>query len=145
MPPLSSKPALIDAHIDTKVRLAALWASTTFCYLYGDYFELYVPGKLASMLNGVMGPLGRVSEGVLLGTSLMLALPSAMVALSVMLSAQVCRWLNLIVGVVFTSIMLAIALQGGWIFYRFFALLEVALTGSVVWLAWRWPRVTTPL
>lgn len=32
-----------------KVKLAALWASTMFCYIYGDYFGLYVTGTLADM------------------------------------------------------------------------------------------------
>jgi hypothetical protein len=137
-----SRSSLVDGYVDTKIKLAALWASTTFCYVYGDYFELYVPGKLDSMLRGLMPPLGRVSEGVLLGTSLMLAIPCLMVALSVLLKAPIGRWLNIIFGVIFTLIMLAIAVQGGWVFYRFFALIEIALTSSVVWLAWSWPRVT---
>jgi len=41
---------LEDARVNTKTTLAALWASTTFCYIYGDYFELYIPGKLEAML-----------------------------------------------------------------------------------------------
>ncbi|MEM1328087.1 MAG: hypothetical protein AAGI23_19170 [Bacteroidota bacterium] len=35
-----------------KFKLAALWTTTTFCYLYGDYFELYTPGKVDSLLSG---------------------------------------------------------------------------------------------
>jgi len=32
-----------DIKVNIKIKLSALWASVTLCYLYGDYFELYVP------------------------------------------------------------------------------------------------------
>ena len=52
-----------------------------FCYVYGDYFGLYVPGKLQDMLGG-KGPVGPVSEASLVATALLLALPGLMVFLS---------------------------------------------------------------
>ena len=45
------------------MKLSALWASTMFCYIYCDYFELYVPGKLDGMLQGKIGPLGAHCVG----------------------------------------------------------------------------------
>ena len=33
----------------TPLKLSALWASLMFCYVYGDYLGLYVPGKLAEV------------------------------------------------------------------------------------------------
>lgn len=36
---------LEDSKINTKIKFAALWTSVTFLYIYGDYFELYVPEK----------------------------------------------------------------------------------------------------
>src|SRR5262245_897342 len=85
---------LSDLPVHTKVKLAALWASTMFCYIYCDYFELYVPGKLDSMLQGKMGPLGAVTQEVLLGTAILMAIPSLMVFLSLALSARITRILN---------------------------------------------------
>ncbi len=37
---------LEDLKINVKIKLAALWASVMFCYIYADYFGLYEPGKL---------------------------------------------------------------------------------------------------
>jgi hypothetical protein len=34
-----------DIKVNIKIKLSALWTSVTLCYLYGDYFELYVPKK----------------------------------------------------------------------------------------------------
>ena len=130
----------MDAAIDTKVKLSALWASTMFCYIYCDYFELYVPGKLDSMLQGKMGPLGTVTQGVLAGTSALMAIPSLMIFLSVGLPARYGRILNLVVGVVFTLMLAMIALAPSWYFYRSFAALEAVLTMLVVWYAWKWPK-----
>src|SRR5207253_5794254 len=49
------------------------------------YFGLYVPGALQKMLEGKMGPLGPTTQGVLLGTSLIMAIPSVMIFLSLVL------------------------------------------------------------
>lgn len=130
---------LEDRKLPVRAVLAALWASTMFCYLYCDYFELYTPGKLRGMLEGRMGS-GPATQGVLAGVSLMMAIPSLMVALSLLLPAGLCRWANLLFGAAFTALMTMLALQTPWLFYRGFAVLEAALTATIVVQAWRWPR-----
>ena len=133
--------SLSDQTIDTKLKLSALWASTMFCYIYCDYFELYMPGKIESMLQGVMRPLGPVTQQVLLGTSLMMAVPSLMIFLSVALPARYNRILNIIVGAFFTVLLALLAYGAAWYFYKFFAAVEAALTALAVWYAWKWPRI----
>jgi hypothetical protein len=90
--------AFEDTKIDTKIKLAALWAATTFCYIFGDYFELYLPGKLAGMLAGKMQPLGLVTQEILLGSSMLLAVPSVMVFLSLVMKPTINRWVNIVLG-----------------------------------------------
>lgn len=131
---------LHDVRVPTRYKLAAIWASVMSCFIYADYFELYVPGKLQGMLAGRMEPLGPVTQGVLAGTSAMLAVPSLMIALSVLLPVRACRWLNVVVGLVYTAIQLLVVSGSGWAFYVGFGLLEAALMASVAWIAWRWPR-----
>lgn len=132
--------SLIDRPIDVKLKLSALWAATMACYIYCDYFELYVPGKLESMLAGTMGPLGTVTQGVLLGTALLMAVPSLMIALSVLLPARPNRVANLVIGALYTALLVLLAVTVEWHFYRLFAGLEAALTATIVVQAWRWPR-----
>lgn len=130
-----------DSIVDIKVKLAAVWAAVTLCYLYCDYFELYQAGKLQSMLAGKMGPLGESSQAVLLGVSVMLSIPALMVVLSAVLPASMNRIANLLVGALFTLIMLVFLLTPGvWLYYKYLALVEVMLTCSAIWLAWHWPR-----
>ena len=130
--------ALDDIKIHVKIKMSALWASVMFCYVYADYFGLFVPGTLQGMLKGTMGPLGPTTQAVLLGTSLMMAIPSVMIFLSVALKPKLNRWLNIIFGVIYTLIILIT--MWDWAFYIFFGIIEVVLTGLVVWYAWNWPR-----
>jgi len=129
---------LVDTPVPIKHKLAALWTSVMFCYIYADYFGLYIPGKLQGMLDGRMGPLGRTTQGVLFGTSVMMVIPSLMIFLSVALKPRPSRWLNIIIGVLYTLIIMVT--MWDWAFYVFFGVIEVVLTGLVVWYAWRWPR-----
>lgn len=131
---------LQDSKIDVKIKLAGLWASTMFCYIYGDYFELYVPGKLSSMLKGEMVPLGPVTQGILVGTAIMLAVQCVMVFLSLALKPAINKWLNVVFGLVFALIVALVISQSGWLFYQMLGVVEIALLLGIVWQAWHWPR-----
>ena len=130
---------LHDIKLHVRLKLSALWASLMFCYVYGDYFGLYTPGMLQQMLEGRIGPLGAATQGVLLGTAAMMAIPSLMVALSLLLPAAVARWANIVLGVVYAAIIL-LTLPGAWIFYLFFGVIEIGLSALIVGYAWRWPK-----
>jgi hypothetical protein len=135
----SAGTALDDIKVHVKLKISALWISVMFCYIYADYFGLYVPGKLQGMLEGKMVPLGAVTQGVLVGTSVMLAIPGIMVFLSLVLRATLSRWLNIIFGALYTVIIL-ITMLGAWAFYIFYGIVEVTLTALIVWYAWTWPK-----
>jgi len=134
--------ALEDTRVPVRFKLAALWTSLMFCYVYCDYFQLYVPGKLQDMLNGEM-TLGAVTQGMLVGTAALMAVPSLMIFLSIVLPAVLSRWLNVGAGLFYATIMLLILVNGAWAFYMLFATIEIILTLLVVWYAWRWPRQPT--
>lgn len=136
---------LSDLKILTKLKIAALWTSTMFCYIYCDYFELYVPGKLESMQQGDMGPLGAVTQTVLMGTSVLMAIPSLMVFLSIALPSRFNKILNIVFGIFFTLLMAMITYTANWYFYKFFALIETVLTALIVWYALKWPKVDSKL
>lgn len=130
---------LNDAKLPVELKLSALWASLMLCYIYGDYFGLYKPGKLQGMLDGKMGSLGPITQEVLLGTAILMAMPALMVCLSVLLKTSVNRWVNIVLGSIYAVIML-ITMPGAWAFYVFLGIVEVALTAIIVWTAWSWPR-----
>jgi hypothetical protein len=133
--------AFEDIKVHVRFKLFALWCSVMFFYIYGDYFELYQPGKLQDMISGRM-PFGAISQGALLGMAAILIIPSLMPFLSLVLPPGVNRWLNIVFGAVYSVIMI-LAIQGGWHFYVLFGLIEIALTALIVWYAWTWPRATS--
>jgi hypothetical protein len=133
---------LEDFKINVKIKLAALWTSVTLCYLYGDYFELYVPNKTQGLVNGINM---LDSPMKLFAASFALAIPALMVFLSLILKPTINRNLNIIFGTFFTAIMLLIAVTSitPWrTFYVFLALVESGLTSLIIWYAWRWPKQT---
>lgn len=130
--------ALDDIKVHIKLKLSALWAALMFCYIYGDYFGLYVPGKLEGMLDG-NGPIGPVNQATLVATSILLAVPGVMVFLSLVLPPRLDRWLNIVLGAFYTVIML-ITMPGAWDFYILMGLIEIVLTVLIIWYAWTWPK-----
>jgi len=131
---------LENQKVNIKIKLAALWASVIFCYLYGDYYELYTPDKVNSLITGenVLD-----SPTKLLIASIVMAIPSVMVAASIILKPKINRILNIFFGTIFTLMMLYIgifSMTEWYSFYVFLAFLESIITFLIVWYAWKWPR-----
>lgn len=115
---------LENPKVNIKIKLALLWSSVLFCYLYGDYFELYVPDKVNGMLTGDSM---LDSPAKLLIASLVIAIPAVMVALSILLKPKISRFFNLLFGSLFTLMMLLIGINSltpWYSFYVFFAFLK---------------------
>lgn len=133
---------LQNSAIDIKIKLASLWAAVMCCYIYGDYFSFYVPGKLDKFLQGQTLLDTPVK---LFAASVLMVVPSVMIFLSIALRAPINRWLNIVFGVFYTSIMVLIAfvsIAPWWSFYVFLAIVESVLTALIVWYAWNWPKDT---
>lgn len=130
---------LEDVRVPVRLRLAGLWTSLMFCYVYGDYFGLYEQGKLREMMDGSFGPLGPTTSGVLVGVSLMMAVPALMVFGSMVLPAIVCKWLNVALGLAYAAIMV-LTMQGAPAFYVTLGVVEVLLSLATIATAWRWPK-----
>lgn len=129
---------LCDSPLPQRLKLSALWASLTFCYLYGDYFGLYRPGTLQHMLEGV-GPMGPTSQGSLLFVALLLAVPGLMVFLTLALPARLVRWLNIGLAA-FYAVFVGLTMPGAWWFYLAYSSIEILLCLAIVRVAWAWPR-----
>ena len=64
-----------DIKVSVKLKLAALWASFMFLYIYVDYFALYMPGKIEDMLTGRVFVLD-ISQGFLLAALASVTIPA---------------------------------------------------------------------
>jgi len=131
---------LEDFKVNVKIKLAVLWTSVMFCYIYEDYFELYVPKKIERIISGENF---LASPMTLFAGALLLIIPALMIFLSIVLMPKSSRFLNIIFGTLYTALMLWIAsnYSDKWLaFAVFFAIVESIITSIIVWYAWKWPR-----
>ena len=129
-----------DFEINIKLKLAALWTAATFCYLYGDYFELYTPDKVESLISGenVLS-----SPMALFIASLIMVIPPLLIVASLLLKPKPNKWLNIIFGTIFTIMQILVAfgsITPWYSFYVFLAIVEAILTAVIVWNAYKWQR-----
>ena len=133
------KNSLVDMEINVKKKLSALWVAVVVCYLYVDFLGLMKTGHLSEIIGGES--LGmQITQEMLLGIAILMAIPSVMVFLSLTLPAKANRWANIILGIFYTGFMLiTMLLPGAWAYYIFLGIVEVVLTALIVWHAWKWP------
>ena len=139
---MRDRSALDNSTVPVKAKIAALWASAMFCYIYGDLIGFYVPGGLQRIMDGKFG-FGPVTPILLLGFALVMSAPAIMVALTFLLKPAVSRWLNAILGLAESALMLYTMIDAwkfGYYFYIYLGVVEVMVTGLIVWYAVTWPR-----
>lgn len=141
MPVQKKESALEDVRVSVNVKLAALWTSFMFLYIYVDYFHLYMPEKVADILKGKVFVFDITPEFLFVALFLVI-IPVLMIFLSVALPAKINRWTNIIVAAVYIPYMLFNLAGEAWIHMILGACAEVILLGLIIYLAWRWPRIS---
>jgi hypothetical protein len=133
---------LKNVDIDVKLRLSALWTAVMFLYAYADIQHFVLQsGSLEEILRGELGGM-QLTPAFLFGAAVLMTMPALMVFLSVALKATANRWTNIVVGTAYTLVTIATMLMPGetWAYYFFYNVVEIVLTGLVVWHAVTWPK-----
>jgi hypothetical protein len=81
---MNTQKELEDIHVSITLKLAMLWASFMFLYIYVDYFALYMPGKVEHILKGKVFVFD-ITQGFLLAALASVTIPALMIFLSVSL------------------------------------------------------------
>ena len=134
-----SQNALEDIKLNVKLKIAALWASFMFLYIYVDYFHLYMPGSIEDILAGKVFVFDITYVFLMLAMTFV-TIPAVMIFLSVALSAKGNRWTNIIVATVYIPYMLFNLAGEAWMHMVLAAAVEVVLLLLIIWYAWRWPK-----
>lgn len=134
--------ALEEIKVCLKLKLAALWASFMFLYIYVDYFHLFMPGALEDLLAGKVFVF-EITQAFLLVVLATVTIPALMIFLSVALPAKVNRWANIIIAAVFIPFTLFNLAGEAWMHMVFGAVVEVVLLCLIIRYAWKWPRIET--
>lgn len=131
--------ALEDIKLNVKLKLAVLWASFMFLYIYVDYFTLYMPSKIENILKGKVFVFD-ITPGFIMTALGLSTIPMLMIFLSVALPAKVNRWTNIMVAIVHIPYMLFNLTGVAWMHMYFAALVEVVLLLLIIRYAWKWPK-----
>lgn len=128
--------------VRVNVKLAALWASMMFFYIYVDYFGLYKAGSIEDILAGKVFEFD-ITQVFLLTALVLTTIPALMIFLSVALPAKVNRWTNIIVAAVWIPYTLFNLVGEFWLHMVYGAVVEVILQLLIIRYAWNWPRIET--
>ena len=128
---------------DVKIKLSALWAARMLSGLQGDSTRLHDPAALKEIVAGISAV--PITNELLLGMSIIFAVPILMSFLSLTLKDKVNRWANRSVGIFFALfdlvfLGLALFLWPFSAYETFWSIIYLVFTALVVWYAWTWPK-----
>ena len=144
---MKTKNALMleDKKVHVKVKLALLWVALMFLYIYNDIFSMYQPGHVADLLEGHLEGV-QFTQTMLLGAALLMAFPSFMVLLSLLLKARANRIVNMAAGIFHILVLVGTQFVGegeSWFYWRLNELFEALFLVIIIWNAWKWPAMET--
>jgi hypothetical protein len=138
---------LVNPPVPVQAKLAAAWTSFMFLYIYVDFFNLYKPGVVDGILDGLVWRFD-VSPTLLTIMLASVSIPALMVVLSMTLPARVNRATNLVVASLLIPYSAFNAAGATWEWAFFYGLsigIEVLLLAFILRAAWTWPRTPAVL
>ena len=140
--PVPINSALTGPPIPVQAKIAAAWTSFMFLYIYVDFFNLYKPGVVDGILNGLIWKFD-VSATLLTIILVSVSIPALMVVLSMTLPARANRATNLVVASLLIPYSAFNAAGATWEWASFYGLsigIEVLILAFILRSAWTWPR-----
>lgn len=118
---------------DVQIKLAALWVAVMLTYLLGDVLRIYAGDYKAGEVGGV-----AMSQAMWLGVAVVMAVPIAMLVLSLVLDRTLNQWVNVIAAIgLFAFNVVGLPTYPG-LYDKFLIVLGLALNGLTIWYAVRW-------
>ena len=127
-----------SAMVNVRVKLAALWTSMLFVFVYVDLFSTYRADFRADLDAGKVNGF-TVGQTFLLATTAFIVIPSLMVFLTLVLPPRLDRVANLALSGVYALFIIGGAV-GEWNYYLLGSAIELAQLAGVGYYAWTWPR-----
>jgi hypothetical protein len=134
----STKTVFEDFQINVKLKISALWIAVMFCYVYGDYIQIYVPGILAKAMEVKAT---TETQFQFFAVALLMAIPSVMIFFTLVVKPKINRWLNIILSTLYIIMLIATNLTETWVFYLFLTAIEILISMAIIWYAWKWPTI----
>jgi len=139
---MNTQKQLEDIKVNVKLKLALLWASFMFLYIYVDYFALYMPSKIDDITKGKIFVFD-ITQGFIFIALFLATIPILMIFLSLVLPATINRFTNIIVAIILIPYMLFNLAGEAWLHMYFAAAVEVVLLLSIIRYAYKWAQLKT--
>jgi hypothetical protein len=131
---------LEELKIPTQIKLAGLWATVMFMYIYVDIIGFYKPGLIAEIMTGKVWVFD-IDQMWMLSMLMLMTIPILMVFLSLALPAKANRYTNIVLGSFHICLAFVTAMGEIQASYLFGSIVEAVLLCLIVWIAWKWPTV----
>ena len=135
---MNTQKKLEDIKVNVKLKLASLWTSFMFLYIYVDYFALYMPSKIDDITKGKVFVFNITQQFIFIALALA-TIPMVMIFLSLILPAKINRLTNIIVAIILIPYMLFNLAGEAWFHMYFAAAIEVVLLCLIIGYAYKWP------
>lgn len=129
--------AMEDIKVNVKLKLASLWTSFMFLYIYVDYFALYMPSKIDDITKGKVFVFDITQQFIFIALALA-TIPMVMIFLSLILPAKINRLTNIIMAIIHIPYMLFNLAGEAWLHMYFAAAVEVVLLCLIIRYAYKW-------
>ncbi|OJU70748.1 MAG: hypothetical protein BGO04_07800 [Microbacterium sp. 70-38] len=126
--------------IAAPLKIAAAWTTFMFLYIYVDFFNLYKPGVVDGIRDGLVWRF-EVSATLLTFMLASVAIPALVVVLTVTLPARASRVVNIVAASLYIPYSIFNAAGATWEWAFFYGLsigVEVLLLAFVIRWAWTW-------
>ena len=118
---------------DVRIILSASWIAVMLTYLLGDVLRIYAGDFKAGEIGG-----RKISQNLLLGIAVLMAIPIVMVFLSLTLSYAVDRWANIVAAVGFLGFNLIGLPTYRSNHDRFLIVVGLSFNALTIVYAWQW-------
>ena len=134
---------LIEWDGNPKSLLPYLWIFLTVNYIYCDVFSFHLAKYLENILAGGSGSI-MITEEFLLIFAFIMQIPMIMIVLSRFLTFRLNKCLNIVAGVITTSVQAYTVTMGGTLHYLFFSVFEICTGLLIIYLAISWEQKVVP-
>jgi len=131
-----------EVTIGVRLKISALWIAILFLFAYGDIFGFLRRGTIEDVIRGKISGM-EITQTFLFAVSVYIAIASAMVFLTLVLSPRLNRWVNIVLPILYIVSIVASAIGDDWAYYYFLSIAESALLLLIVWYAWTWHKQVT--
>lgn len=125
--------------VNVRIKISALWTAMLIVFAYVDLFSLYRPDVRAAIESGEIGGFA-IGQVYLLAIAFYIVIPSLMLVATLVLRPRINRILNIGLSAAY-ALTIVVGAIGEWNYYVLGSAVEVALLGSVAYVAWTWPRL----